>query len=141
MDLIITVKYSDPDEEKAANSFIDEYTTIKKEQDFLNQKVMEDIEKESDLGNTEYKLMLKFPNADRLNRLTTQMKFRMQEGNGEAFYYIGVKDDGEAQGITTEQMELSLRTLHRMAWTLKYSLAIRSINKGKKGEIAKVMVF
>lgn len=102
---------------------------------------MGDVEAESDLGNTEYKLMLKFPKADRIQRLTTQMKFRMQEGTGEAFYLIGVKDDGEAFGITTEQMELSLRTLHRMAWTLKFNLAIRSITKGKNGEIAKVMVF
>ena len=101
---------------------------------------MEDIEKEKDLGNTEYKLMLKFPRIDRLARLTTQMKFRMQEGNNEAYYYIGIKDNGEAVGISTEQMELSLRTLHRMGWTLNFNLTIRSISKGQKGEIAKVMV-
>jgi GTPase len=135
------VKYSNPDEEKSANSFVAQYNAIKEAQNFSGQKVMDDIEPESDLGNTEYKLMLKFPKADRIERLTTQMKFRIQEGAGEAFYYIGVKDNGEAFGITADQMELSLRTLHRMASTLNLNLVVRSITKGKNGEIAKVMAF
>ena len=101
---------------------------------------MENIEKEKDLGNTEYKLLLKFPKEDRLARLTTQMKFRMEEGNNEAYYYIGVKDNGDTIGINSEQMELSLRTLHCMAWTLNFNLTIRSVSKGRNGEIAKVMV-
>ena len=84
--------------------------------------------------------MLKFPRVDRLARLTTQMKFRMEEGINEAYYYIGVKDNGETVGVSAEEMELSLRTLHRMAWTLKFNLTLRSISKGQKGEIAKVMV-
>jgi GTPase len=45
--------------------------------------------------------MLSFtnPKHDRISHLSTQMKFRLREGNGEAFYYIGVKDDGYPQGI------------------------------------------
>jgi GTPase len=36
------------------------------------------------------------------------MKFRLQEGNGEAKYRIGVEDNGTAMGLSHEEMLVSL---------------------------------
>ena len=50
---------------------------------------LEWLEPESDEGNVEYKLRLKDPSTMRFQQLVTQMKFRLSEGNGECFYYLG----------------------------------------------------
>jgi len=41
---------------------------------------------EDDDGPVEYKLKLASPTYERVEHLTTQMLFRLGEGNGEAFY-------------------------------------------------------
>ena len=46
------------------------------------------IPEEDDEGCTEYKLKLVNPSEDRLYHLKTQMKFRIGEGKGEAFYNV-----------------------------------------------------
>jgi elongation factor 1-alpha len=46
------------------------------------------------------------------------MKFRLNEGNGMAFYRIGVKDEGDSLGISMEEMRESLATLFIMAHNL-----------------------
>lgn len=43
------------------------------------------------------------------------MKWRLQEGRGEAVYQIGVEDNGLLVGLADEEMRASLKTLHRMA--------------------------
>ena len=43
------------------------------------------------------------------------MKWRLQEGEGEAFYEIGVEDCGMLTGLTDEEMDASLYTVHKMA--------------------------
>uniref|UniRef100_A0AAY4DEG3 Tr-type G domain-containing protein n=1 Tax=Denticeps clupeoides TaxID=299321 RepID=A0AAY4DEG3_9TELE len=66
-------------------------------------------------GNIEYKLKLVNPTQYRFEHLATQMKWRLQEGRGEAVYQIGVEDNGLLVGLSEEDMRTSLRTLHRMA--------------------------
>ncbi|XP_035387677.1 GTP-binding protein 2 isoform X2 [Electrophorus electricus] len=66
-------------------------------------------------GNIEYKLKLVNPTQYRFEHLATQMKWRLQEGRGEAVYQIGVEDNGLLVGLTEAEMRASLRTLHRMA--------------------------
>ena len=67
------------------------------------------IESEPQEGNVEYKLMLVDPTEERLTHLTTQLKWRVAEGQGEAIYAIGVEvrgGAGEAAGgrfITTRR--------------------------------------
>ena len=63
---------------------------------------------EDDYGNTEYKLKLVNPSQDKLQHRTTQMKFRLQEGSGEAKYMIGLEDDGTPTGLSQEEMLQSL---------------------------------
>ena len=66
---------------------------------------------EVEKGNIEYKLKLIDPSPIRFEHLVTQMKWRLQEGLGEAIYEIGVGDDGSLYGLTEEEMTKSLDTL------------------------------
>lgn len=134
------VTYSSSEEARQAHDFIGIYKGLKRVQDYKNQEVMKDLPEERYYGNTEYKLMLLPESEDRILRLTTQMKFRLEEGSGEAFYVIGASDDGEATGIPSDEMETSLRILLKMANYLSFKLTIRSVRKGKNGEIVKVRV-
>lgn len=74
-----------------------------KEQNKQNYRIEKFIE-EDDEGNTEYKLKLVKPTDDRLDHLATQMKFRIKEGFGDAYYRIGVEDNGKPTGLDREEM-------------------------------------
>jgi len=84
-------------------------------------------------GNIEYKLKLIDPSPTRFEHLVTQMKWRLQEGSGEAIYEIGVEDNGYLSGLTDQDMQNSLRTLHMMAERLGASVTTireRTIDNG-----------
>lgn len=49
------------------------------------------LPKESDSGNIEYKREISLNNMD---KYLTQMIYRLNEGNGIAYYYLGVDDNG-----------------------------------------------
>ena len=55
------------------------------------------------------------PSATRIEHLVTQMKWRLQEGGGEAIYEIGVEDNGTLTGLTKEELDCSLRTINTLA--------------------------
>ncbi|KAG0020331.1 GTP binding protein [Podila clonocystis] len=81
-------------------------------------------------GNIEYKLKLIATAPDRFEHLVTQLKWRsgqnslLSEGHGSAIYEIGVADDGSFVGLSPEDMDVSLKTLHRMAEFLKADVTI-----------------
>ena len=54
---------------------------------------------EDDYGNTEYKLKLCDLTMYKIDKRTTQMRFRLTEGRGTAYYELGVHDNGELIGI------------------------------------------
>lgn len=60
-------------------------------------------------------LKLVNPSRARLEQLITQLKWRLQEGQGEAIYEIGVEDNGMLAGLTQEELNMSLNTLRKMA--------------------------
>jgi len=70
---------------------------------------------ESDDGPEEYKLKLTTVAPSRLPQLVTQMKYRLSEGDGECYYWLGIEDDGTAKGITEREMEQSTEMLRNMA--------------------------
>ncbi|XP_029480861.1 GTP-binding protein 2-like isoform X1 [Oncorhynchus nerka] len=70
---------------------------------------------EAEEGNIEYKLKLVNPTQYRFEHLATQLKWRLQEGRGEAVYQIGVEDNGLLVGLSEGDMRASLKTLRRMA--------------------------
>ena len=70
------------------------------------------------LNNIKYilfQLKLVQPTDSRFEHLVTQMKWRLQEGQGEAIYEIGVEDNGVVAGLNSYELEASLHTLNRMA--------------------------
>jgi GTPase len=52
------------------------------------------------------------------------MNWRLQEGQGEALYEIGVEDCGTLSGVNSEELEASLTTLKKMADRLGASITI-----------------
>jgi GTPase len=76
------------------------------------------LPEEPDDGNTEYKLKFDSPTMSRIEHLTTQMVFRLNEGQGLAFYQIGVLDSGQVTGLNDEEIFQTLLILFYMSTTL-----------------------
>ena len=79
---------------------------------------------EADDGNVEYKLQLLSPSSARFARLVTQMKWRLLEGGGQAYYELGVADSGDLIGLPREELEQSLETLEMMAGEIGASVIV-----------------
>lgn len=52
---------------------------------------------------------------EKKQKLASQMKFRLENGEGTAVYVLGVRDDGSAAGITEFELEESLSVLRQVA--------------------------
>ncbi|KAL0575701.1 hypothetical protein V5O48_006261 [Marasmius crinis-equi] len=79
---------------------------------------------EADDGNVEYKLQLLNPSPARFARLVTQLKWRLLEGGGQAYYELGVADSGALVGLEREDLERSLETLEMMAGEIGASVIV-----------------
>lgn len=79
---------------------------------------------EADDGNVEYKLQLLDPSPARFARLVTQMKWRLLEGGGQAYYELGVADSGDLIGLPRAELERSLETLEMMAGEIGASVIV-----------------
>ena len=77
---------------------------------------------------------------ERLEKLASQMKYRLAEGGGEAFYVIGITDEGEPLGLPQDEAEYSLKALEKVAEVIGAKLQILRRRKGKKGIIYEVLV-
>ncbi|XP_064599993.1 GTP-binding protein 2-like [Liolophura sinensis] len=84
----------------------------------------ESLPPELEEGNVEYKLKLVNPSESRFEHLVTQMKWRLQEGHGEAIYEIGVEDNGLCVGLSESDLNASLTNLQKMAQRLGASLTV-----------------
>lgn len=62
-------------------------------------------------GNQEYKYSLINSNNDK----SSQMNYRLNEGNGEAFYEIGLTDNGTALGLTEDLLNENINILTNIA--------------------------
>lgn len=68
------------------------------------------LPKEDDTGNIEYKREIL--NLNRLKwKYSTQMIYRLNEGKGIAYYYLGVNDDGSFYEWDKETKKRSLKNL------------------------------
>lgn len=70
--------------------------------------------KEHDLGPIEYKRELKNMKDDKIKKYATQMKYRLVEGNGIAYYLIGVEDDGEIIGVNNKFYKLYSKLMNKI---------------------------
>jgi hypothetical protein len=74
--------------------------------------------------NIEYKLQLLNPSPARFARLVTQLKWRLLEGGGQAYYELGVADSGALIGLPRAQLEMTLETLEMMAGEIGASVIV-----------------
>ncbi|KAL0959097.1 hypothetical protein HGRIS_014395 [Hohenbuehelia grisea] len=79
---------------------------------------------EMEEGNIEYKLQLLNPSPARFARLVTQLKWRLLEGGGQAYYELGVADSGDLVGLPREDLERTLETLEMMAGEIGASVIV-----------------
>ena len=70
--------------------------------------------KEVEYGNIEYKLKVITSDKKRIEQLASQMKWRMNEGLGEAIYYIGINDEGDIDGISEDDYIQTIRNLSKI---------------------------
>ena len=70
--------------------------------------------REIESGNIEYKLSLDKMSKAKLDRYSTQMKYRVIEGKGEAIYLIGVSDSGRIVGLSDTQIFYTKRIINTM---------------------------
>eukprot|EP01028_Stygiella_incarcerata_P011417 TRINITY_DN645_c0_g1_i2.p1 TRINITY_DN645_c0_g1~~TRINITY_DN645_c0_g1_i2.p1 ORF type:complete len:578 (-),score=146.46 TRINITY_DN645_c0_g1_i2:786-2519(-) len=70
---------------------------------------------ESEIGNIEYKRHICPPDRKRFDTLVSQLGRRLDAGDGQAIYLLGVEDDGRQTGISREEMDESIKVLRQMA--------------------------
>ena len=90
------------------------------------------MEAEKNDGNIEYKRSIIDKDQERIENLSTQMKFRVNEGDGEAFYYVGVEDDGKFSGITEDEYKQTFDNLKRITEMNKFTLQLISSKEVEK---------
>lgn len=70
----------------------------------------------SDIEEYEKNLELKKSRSNlRFNQLATQMRYRINEGNGIAIYYIGVNDNGSFYKLSDKERSESLKNLKNLS--------------------------
>ena len=95
------------------------------------------LEPEKFEGKVEYKLKLVESDVDqlRIEQLTTQMRFRCNQGGGECIYNIGVRDNGTLEGITEDEYNDTIKYINIIAEKNNYSVKVLNtcdVSKGKK---------
>ena len=98
--------------------------------------------KERDDGNIEYKRELLDLDEHTLNRRITQMKYRVNEGLGEAFYLVGVSDDGNLIGLNEDEYNRSVSSLELIANKLDFTILklCEKFNKKKKSFVGEFLI-
>ena len=92
-------------------------------------------EPEQEFGNIEYKSKLIDKTTDRIQGIATQMRFRVDQGYGEAIYVIGVSDEGDPVGVSDDDFTESFNNLSLAARENNYSvtmLATKTLTSKKK---------
>lgn len=89
-------------EDPKFTNFYGKFESLKEKAESI--ECLKEVPPEKDYGNMEYKLKLDNPTLNRVDHLTTQMRFRLNEGYGRAIYRIGVEDNGEVQGIKEHEI-------------------------------------
>jgi elongation factor 1-alpha len=100
----------------------------------------ESFPKESEDGNIEYKLKIAQTTKDRLEELASQIRYRLAEKGGEAFYILGVSDDGEIIGLNDEEINISLENIRKAAEIAGAKVNIIREAQGKKGKILELLI-
>jgi GTPase len=71
------------------------------------------LEPEIEEGNIEYKRILK-NDKNRIEEYTSQLKWRVKEGQGEAIYYLGIEDDGSFYNWNDKEKNQTIQVIKKM---------------------------
>lgn len=86
---------------------------------------------EKDDGPIEYKRQVKNLTSERRIKLTTQMSYRMDQGNGICTYRVGIEDDGAHSLLDYESVLESAENLKSIAASLNSIVLERKIIQGE----------
>lgn len=92
------------------------------------------IRPENDEGAVEYKLKLYRTRGPRFEQLVTQLRFRLSEGNGVAWYYLGVMDNGHLIGLSPDELAGTFSSLQAMARSANAQCRVERIIDGVQGQ-------
>ena len=85
-------------------------------------------------GNREYKLYLDtYNNWEKLQKRSTQLLYRLNEGNGRAIYLIGVDDNGICIGCTLQDLFKSIKSIIKMSNIIKSEINKITIYHSENG--------
>jgi elongation factor 1-alpha len=102
-----------------------------------------DITKHGERGNIEFKENLNVDyhlKTDRKQHLASQMKYRMEKGDGEAIYFIGVHDKGHLIGLPESDFKESIFVLESIAQEIGAEILDIEEQLAKHGTVAKVLI-
>ena len=122
----------------------------------IMNKDFPDQPNEIEEGNKEYKWKI-FPNLNeykgkkfrqdhnrnvnlKCNKLASQMQWRCNEGDGNAVYILGVRDDGRSVGIEKYEMYKTLLFIISASGIIGATINKIRLYRGTKGTIATIRV-
>ena len=96
---------------------------------------------EKHYGNTEYKWKLtNITNPLKFQKLATQMKFRLHEGEGKAVYLLGVTDDGKPVGISHQDLYETITSIRKAVKIIEACVCKFHLYRGEGGVIATMRI-
>ena len=97
-------------------------------------KIIPNQPEEEYYGNREYKLYLDtHNNNDKLHKRSTQLLYRLNEGDGRAIYLIGVDDNGISVGCNLQNLFISIKSIIRMSNIIKSKITKITIYHSENG--------
>ncbi|HMK54373.1 MAG TPA: GTP-binding protein [Methanobacteriaceae archaeon] len=81
--------------------------------------------------------------TERKQQLASQMKYRVERGDGEAIYFMGVYDNGHLKGLEKSEMDESLFVLSQIAREAGFTILNTEehpLESDKNKKVAKVVV-
>jgi len=92
-----------------------------------SKRLLRVVEPEIENGNIEYKRQLLNCTATRLEKLKTQLSYRLDEGNGCCIYRIGCEDDGCHSLVDYDACAETAKTLEYLARSLNSIIVERKM--------------
>lgn len=77
---------------------------------------------------------------ERIARLITQLNYRLNEGGGEAFYELGISDDGLPVGLTEEEERRTFEVMDRIVKSLGARYMVVRREKASRGYVYELLI-
>lgn len=110
-----------------------------------NQSAKHKKNKNKNNKNNKYSNIVKYNSKvidiKKLQKRTTQMLFRINEGKGKAIYIIGIDDNGNNIGVPIQEINESIEYLEIMSREINATINNYRIYNGQKGYILTARVF